>query len=66
MILSILFGISMVVAAVSMVRGWLAKARLDSMREVVDTIIRNVSHHYERPSSAVPDSCGFCFRASIP
>jgi hypothetical protein len=55
MILSILFGISMVVAAGSMVRGWLAKARLDGMREVVDTIIRNVSHHYERPGEPLPE-----------
>ncbi len=55
MILSILFGISMVVAAVSMVRGWLAKVRLDGMREVVDTIIRNASHHYERPGEPLPE-----------
>ncbi len=55
MIFSILFGIAMLIAAISIVRGWLARARLDGMKEVVDTIIRNVSHHYERPGEPLPE-----------
>lgn len=45
----------MVVAAVSMVRGWLATERLNGMREVIDTIIPSVSQYYERPGEPLPE-----------
>ena len=54
-IFAILFGIAMVIAAISVVRDWLAGARLAGMREVVDAIIRNSSHHYERPGEPLPE-----------
>lgn len=32
-----------------MVRSWFVKGRLHGMRQVVDTIIFNVSHYYDLP-----------------
>jgi hypothetical protein len=43
------FGLVIIYWAVTSVRDEIAKARLDAQRKLMDTIIRNVSHRYERP-----------------
>jgi hypothetical protein len=45
----ILGGILLAWIAISTVRGWIARAKLDGMKEVADAMIRGVSYHYERP-----------------
>jgi hypothetical protein len=42
-------GIVAAFLAGSIVRGWIARARFDGMKEVADAMIRGVSYHYERP-----------------
>ncbi|SDG59493.1 hypothetical protein SAMN05216338_1001847 [Bradyrhizobium sp. Rc2d] len=53
-LISILFGIAMVIAAVSVVRGWRASARLKSMREAVQMLSMICSHHYEEKGEELP------------
>ncbi|QOZ66406.1 hypothetical protein [Bradyrhizobium arachidis] len=51
---AVLFGIMMVFATVSLVRGWRASARLAGMREAVTDLSRTCSHHYEEKGEDLP------------
>jgi hypothetical protein len=49
-----LIGIGLLIGATSVIRGWLAKARLNGMKKVADAMIRGISHHYEQQDEPLP------------
>jgi hypothetical protein len=54
-IFAVIFGVFLLIAAASVVRGWLATARLNGMKIVADAMIRGIGHHYERQNEQLPE-----------
>jgi hypothetical protein len=54
-LLSIIWGIAILVGLVALFRRWKASIRLQGMREVVDYVARAGSYHYEREGEDLPE-----------
>jgi hypothetical protein len=48
-------GVAAVWIAISIIRDWMARARLDGMKEAANVMIRNISFHYERKDEPLPE-----------
>jgi hypothetical protein len=54
-LLSIIWGIAILVGLVAWFKRWKASIRLQGMREVVDFVARSGSYHYERDGDDLPE-----------